>query len=141
MPTHIKASWDRALHLTRKKRKKASEAANIGSELYTTNVEVFNYAVYFTMKGDALDELNRSTELVRSAGAQCRGVLALSSAITSKRAFSSAACLVWVSMLPAAAKLPEHLQCAIHSPSSTPNSARKTVTGWASPKKRWNRFS
>lgn len=52
---------------------KAQEAANIGSELYTTNVEVFNYAVYFTMMGDTLDELNRSTELVRTAGAQCRG--------------------------------------------------------------------
>ncbi|MBC8000035.1 MAG: hypothetical protein IAF58_18915, partial [Leptolyngbya sp.] len=52
---------------------KAQEAASIGSELYTTNIEVFNYAVYFTMMGDTLDELNRSTELVRTAAAQCRG--------------------------------------------------------------------
>ena len=52
---------------------KAQEAANIGSELYTTNIEVFNYAVYFTLFGNTLDELNRATELVRTAAPQCRG--------------------------------------------------------------------
>jgi hypothetical protein len=52
---------------------KAQEAAHIGSELYTTNMEVFNYAIYFTVNSDSLDDLNRNTELVRSASAQCRG--------------------------------------------------------------------
>ncbi|MBX9694543.1 MAG: ATP-binding protein, partial [Cyanobacteria bacterium] len=52
---------------------KASEAAHIGSELYTTNIEVFNYAVYFTLFGKTLEELNRATELVRSSASQCRG--------------------------------------------------------------------
>jgi|GEM_PF-459959 len=52
---------------------KAQEAAHIGSELYTTNIEVFNYAVYFTLFGNTLDELNRATEMVRSAAPQCRG--------------------------------------------------------------------
>lgn len=52
---------------------KAQEAASIGSELYTTNMEVFNYAVYFTISADSLDELNRSSELVRTAAPQCRG--------------------------------------------------------------------
>lgn len=52
---------------------KAQEAANIGSELYTTNIDVFNYAIYFSLFAESLDELNRSTELVRSAAAQCSG--------------------------------------------------------------------
>ncbi len=52
---------------------KAQEAANIGSELYTSNMEVFNYAIYFTLKADTLEDLNRSTELVRSVAPQCRG--------------------------------------------------------------------
>jgi hypothetical protein len=52
---------------------KAQEAANIGSELYTSNMEVFNYAVYFTINGETLEELNRATEYVRSAAPQCRG--------------------------------------------------------------------
>ncbi len=52
---------------------KAQEAAHIGSELYTTNMEVFNYAVYFTLSADTLEDLNRSTELVRTAAPQCRG--------------------------------------------------------------------
>lgn len=52
---------------------KAQEAAHIGSELYTSNMEVFNYAIYFTLFGDSLEELNRATELVRTAGPQCRG--------------------------------------------------------------------
>lgn len=52
---------------------KAQEAAQIGSELYTTNMEVFNYAIYFTLFADSLEELNRSTEFVRSAAPQCRG--------------------------------------------------------------------
>jgi len=52
---------------------KAQEAAHIGSELYTTNMEVFNYAIYFTLFADSLEELNRSTEFVRSAAPQCRG--------------------------------------------------------------------
>lgn len=52
---------------------KAQEAAHIGSELYTTNMEVFNYAIYFTLFADNLEELNRSTEFVRSAAPQCRG--------------------------------------------------------------------
>lgn len=52
---------------------KAQEAASIGSELYTTNMEVFNKAIYFTINSESLDELNRNTELVRSASAQCRG--------------------------------------------------------------------
>ncbi|MFA7340109.1 MAG: ATP-binding protein [Candidatus Obscuribacterales bacterium] len=52
---------------------KAQEAATIGSELYTTNMEVFNYAIYFTLFADSLEELNRSTEFVRSAASQCRG--------------------------------------------------------------------
>lgn len=52
---------------------KAQEAAHIGSELYTSNMEVFNYAIYFTLKGDSLEEINRATELVRSAAPQCRG--------------------------------------------------------------------
>lgn len=52
---------------------KAQEAASIGSELYTTNIEVFNYSIYFTMMGETLDELNRASELVRTAAAQCRG--------------------------------------------------------------------
>ncbi len=52
---------------------KAQEAAHIGSELYTTNMEVFNYAVYFTLNADTLEDLNRSTELVRTAAPQCRG--------------------------------------------------------------------
>src|SRR5579885_612102 len=44
---------------------KAQEAAHIGSELYTTNMEVFNSSIYITLIGDSLEELNRSTELVR----------------------------------------------------------------------------
>lgn len=52
---------------------KAQEAAHIGSELYTSNMEVFNYAIYFTLLGESLDDLNRSTEMVRSAAPQCRG--------------------------------------------------------------------
>jgi len=52
---------------------KAQEAATIGSELYTTNMEVFNYAIYYTLFADSLEELNRSTEFVRSAAPQCRG--------------------------------------------------------------------
>lgn len=52
---------------------KAQEAAQIGSELYTTNMEVFNYAIYFTMSSDNLEDLNRCTELVRAAAPQCRG--------------------------------------------------------------------
>ncbi len=52
---------------------KAQEAAQIGSELYTTNIDVFNYAIYFSLLADSLDELNRSTELVRAAAAQCSG--------------------------------------------------------------------
>ncbi len=52
---------------------KAQEAAQVGSELYTTNVEVFNYAIYFTICADTLDELNRSSEMVRTAAPQCRG--------------------------------------------------------------------
>ncbi len=52
---------------------KAKEAANIGSELYTTNIEVFNYAIYCSLNADSLEELNRATELARSAGHQCRG--------------------------------------------------------------------
>jgi hypothetical protein len=52
---------------------KAHEAAHIGSELYTSNMEVFNMAVYFTLVSDSLEDLNRSTELVRSAAPQCRG--------------------------------------------------------------------
>lgn len=52
---------------------KASEAAMIGSELYTSNLEVFNYAIYLTVSADSLEDLNRNTELVRSAAPQCRG--------------------------------------------------------------------
>lgn len=52
---------------------KAQEAAMIGSELYTSNLEVFNYAIYFTVTADSLEDLNRNTELVRSAAPQCRG--------------------------------------------------------------------
>lgn len=52
---------------------KAQEAAHIGSELYTTNMEVFNYAIYFSLSADSLQDLNRNTELVRSAAPQCRG--------------------------------------------------------------------
>jgi type IV secretory pathway VirB4 component len=52
---------------------KAQEAAHIGSELYTSNMEVFNMSAYFTILGDTLDDLNRATELVRSAAPQCRG--------------------------------------------------------------------
>jgi len=52
---------------------KAQEAASIGSELYTSNMEVFNQAVYFTLNADSLEELNRSTELVRTVAPQCRG--------------------------------------------------------------------
>lgn len=52
---------------------KAQEAAQIGSELYTTNIEVFNYAIYFTVNADSLEDLNRSTEMVRTAAPQCRG--------------------------------------------------------------------
>lgn len=52
---------------------KAEEAAQIGSELYTSNIQVFNMAVYFTLCADSQDELNRSTELVRAAAPQCRG--------------------------------------------------------------------
>lgn len=52
---------------------KAQEAASIGSELYTTNMEVFNYAIYFTLNSESLEDLNRSTELVRTAAPQCRG--------------------------------------------------------------------
>ncbi len=52
---------------------KAQEAASVGSELYTTNIEVFNYAVYFTLSADTLDDLNRGTEMVRTAAPQCRG--------------------------------------------------------------------
>ncbi len=52
---------------------KAQEAASVGSELYTTNIEVFNYAVYFTLNADSLEELNRCTEMVRTAAPQCRG--------------------------------------------------------------------
>lgn len=52
---------------------KAQEAAHIGSELYRTNIDIFNYAIYFSLSANNLDELNRSTELVRSAAAQCSG--------------------------------------------------------------------
>jgi TraG P-loop domain len=52
---------------------KAQEAAQIGSELYTSNLEVFNYAVYFTVAADTLEDLNRNTEMIRSAAPQCRG--------------------------------------------------------------------
>jgi TraG P-loop domain len=52
---------------------KAQEAAHIGSELYTSNLEVFNFAVYLTLSADSLDDLNRASELVRSAAPQCRG--------------------------------------------------------------------
>lgn len=52
---------------------KAQEAATIGSELYTSNLEVFNYSIYFTVTADSLEDLNRNTELVRSAAPQCRG--------------------------------------------------------------------
>ncbi len=52
---------------------KAQEAAQIGSELYTTNIEVFNFAIYLTLLAETLDDLNRSSELVRTAAPQCRG--------------------------------------------------------------------
>jgi type IV secretory pathway VirB4 component len=52
---------------------KAQEAASIGSELYTSNLEVFNYAIYFTVSADNFEDLNRNTELMRSAAPQCRG--------------------------------------------------------------------
>lgn len=52
---------------------KAQEAASIGSELYTSNMEVFNQSIYFTLNADTLEDLNRSTELVRTAAPQCRG--------------------------------------------------------------------
>lgn len=52
---------------------KAQEAATIGSELYTSNLEVFNYAIYFTVTANTLEDLNRNTELLRSAAPQCRG--------------------------------------------------------------------
>ncbi len=52
---------------------KAQEAASIGSELYTTNMEVFNFAIYLTLLADSLDDLNRSSELMRTAAPQCRG--------------------------------------------------------------------
>lgn len=52
---------------------KAQEAAHIGSELYTSNLEVFNYSIYFTVNADSLEDLNRNTELIRSAAPQCRG--------------------------------------------------------------------
>ena len=52
---------------------KAQEAAAIGSELYTSNMEVFNYAIYFTVSADSLEDLNRNTEMIRSAAPQCRG--------------------------------------------------------------------
>jgi hypothetical protein len=52
---------------------KAQEAAVIGSELYTSNLEVFNYSIYFTVTAQSLEDLNRNTELVRSAAPQCRG--------------------------------------------------------------------
>ncbi len=52
---------------------KAQEAASIGSELYTTNMEVFNFAIYLTLLADTLDDLNRSSELMRTAAPQCRG--------------------------------------------------------------------
>ena len=52
---------------------KAQEASSIGSELYTSNMEVFNNAIYFTLNADNMEELNRSTELVRTAAPQCRG--------------------------------------------------------------------
>lgn len=52
---------------------KAQEAAHIGSELYTSNLEVFNYAIYFSVAADTLEDLNRNTEMIRSAAPQCRG--------------------------------------------------------------------
>ncbi|HEY9792992.1 MAG TPA: ATP-binding protein [Candidatus Obscuribacterales bacterium] len=52
---------------------KAQEAAHIGSELYTSNLEVFNYAIYFTIAADTLEDLNRNTEMIRAAAPQCRG--------------------------------------------------------------------
>jgi hypothetical protein len=52
---------------------KAQEAAHIGSELYTSNLEVFNYSIYFTVAADSLEDLNRNTEMIRSAAPQCRG--------------------------------------------------------------------
>jgi type IV secretory pathway VirB4 component len=52
---------------------KAQEAASINSELYTSNMEVFNYAIYFTLNSETLEDLNRCTELVRTAAPQCRG--------------------------------------------------------------------
>ncbi len=52
---------------------KAQEAARIGSELYTSNLEVFNYSIYFSMVADTLEDLNRNTEMMRSAAPQCRG--------------------------------------------------------------------
>ncbi|MBY0357756.1 MAG: ATP-binding protein [Candidatus Obscuribacterales bacterium] len=52
---------------------KAQEAARIGSELYTSNLEVFNYSIYFSLAADNLEDLNRNTEMMRSAAPQCRG--------------------------------------------------------------------
>lgn len=52
---------------------KAQEAARIGSELYTSNLEVFNYSIYFSLEADTLEDLNRNTEMMRSAAPQCRG--------------------------------------------------------------------
>lgn len=52
---------------------KAQEAARIGSELYTSNLEMFNYSIYFTMVADSIEDLNRNTEMMRSAAPQCRG--------------------------------------------------------------------
>ena len=52
---------------------KAQEAARIGSELYTSNLEMFNYSIYFSMLADTLEDLNRNTEMMRSAAPQCRG--------------------------------------------------------------------
>jgi hypothetical protein len=52
---------------------KAQEAGRIGSELYTSNLEVFNYSIYFSMMADTLEDLNRNTEMMRSAAPQCRG--------------------------------------------------------------------
>ena len=52
---------------------KAQEAAHIGSELYTSQYGSIQHCDLFHALGDSLEELNRSTEYVRSAAPQCRG--------------------------------------------------------------------
>lgn len=132
---HLSKFDGATLHSNQEEAEKAQEAANIGSELYTSNIDVFNYAIYFSLFGDSLDELNRSTELVRTAAAQCNGARFQIEFIENESSLL-AACLAWDLMSQDAAKQFAHPHCAIRSLRSCQTLAQtKAAIGLVSPKK------